>query len=485
MTRSPETSGSKIMKRCLALIVPLVGLLAGVAGLSEPARAADPASIQSVAAIEGRVVNLGLNKSMVIDLPEDIRDVLVSNPQVADAVVRNNRKIYLIGMSVGETNVFLFGDGNRQLAHFELVIGRDTVGLEATLASVLPDSHIKAQSLGDSLVLSGTVTSPEAAATAGNIAAKFIGSADKVVNSISISGSDQVNLRVVVAEVAKNTARNLGVDMTALTTVGGVTFAPLSTPSTSTAYSFANFANKVFGSSSGSTYTVTNGTTTGALGIGTSNFAGMIEALQSQGVVRTLAEPNLTAVSGQAAKFVVGGEIPFVVSNGTDNNTVNFKEYGIILGFTPTVLTSGRISLKINTEVSDPDTTYSTTYPGLTKRSAETTVELPSGGAIAIGGLLKDSVSKTVKGVPGLSELPILGSLFKSDAYQRKQTELVIFVVPYLVKPVAPSEIVRPDQNLNFQSDAQGFFLNQINRIYRVNGAASGSYKGRYGFAYE
>ena len=131
------------MNRCLALIFPLAGLLA--AGLaSMPAQAADPAAIRSVGEIEGRVVNLGLNKSMVIDLPEDIRDVLVSNPTVADAIVRNNRKIYLIGMSVGEANVFLFGDGNRQIAHFELVIGRDTVGLENTLAQVIPDSHIKA-----------------------------------------------------------------------------------------------------------------------------------------------------------------------------------------------------------------------------------------------------------------------------------------------------------------------------------------------------
>ncbi len=474
------------MNRCLALILPLAGLLAaGLAGLTEPARAADVASVRSAADIQGRVVNLGLNKSMVIDLSEDVRDVLVSNPAVADAVVRSNRKVYLIGMSVGEANVFLFGAGNREIARFELVIGRDTVGLEATLAGVLPDSHIKAQSLGDSLVLSGTVTSPEAAATAANIAAKFVGSADKVVNSISISGSDQVNLRVVVAEVAKNTARNLGIDMAALTTVGGVTFAPISTPTATTTYNLASIANKAIGGSTDALYTIGNATTTGALGIGTSNFASMITALKSQGVVRTLAEPNLTAVSGQAAKFVVGGEIPYVVSSGTNNNTVNFKEYGIILGFTPTVLSSGRISLKINTEVSDPDTSYSTTYPGLTKRSAETTVETPSGGAIAIGGLLKDNISKTVKGTPGLVDLPILGALFKSEAYQRQQTELVIFVTPYLVKPVAAAEITRPDQNLNFQADAQSFFLNQINRIYRVNGAASGSYQGRYGFSYE
>lgn len=461
------------MNRCLALIFPLAGLLA--AGLtSMPAQAADPAAIRSVGEIEGRVVNLGLNKSMVIDLPEDIRDVLVSNPTVADAIVRNNRKIYLIGMSVGEANVFLFGDGNRQIAHFELVIGRDTVGLENTLAEVIPDSHIKAQSLGDSVVLSGTVTSPEAAATAANIAAKFIGSPDKIVNSINVSGSDQVNLRVVIAEVEKNTVRKLGIDMAG--TVGAV--AAASSPN-NLAYNLAGLSakpTKLFG--------IGDGAASSALNIGTDNFSMMINALKTQGVVRTLAEPNVTAISGQPAKVVVGGEIPYTIISD-NGNTVNFKEYGVILKFTPVVLSSGRISLNINTEVSDVDTSYGTDTPALKKRGAETTVEVPSGGAIAIGGLLRDNITKTISGTPGLSDLPILGALFKSDAYKRQQTELVVFVTPYLVKPVATSAITRPDQNLNFQADAQSYFLNQINRIYRVNGAASGSYQGRYGFSYE
>ena len=181
---------------------------------------------------------------------------------------------------------------------------------------------------------------------------------------------------------------------------------------------------------------------------------------------------------------VEGGEIPYTLVSD-NGNTINFKEYGVILKFTPVVLSSGRISLNINTEVSDIDTSLSSSVPALKKRGAETTVEVPSGGAIAIGGLLRDNISKTINGTPGLSDLPILGALFKSDAYQRQQTELVVFVTPYLVKPVAPSAITRPDQNLNFQADAQSYFLNQINRIYRVNGAASGSYQGRYGFSYE
>ncbi|MBS1180625.1 MAG: outD [Proteobacteria bacterium] len=463
------------MNRCLALTFSLAAFLAaGLAVTLEPAQAADTAAIQSIADIQGKVVNLGLNKSMVIDLPEDIRDVLVSNPVIADAVVRNNRKIYLIGMSVGEANVFLFGDGNRQIAHFELVIGRDTVGLESTLAEVIPGSHIRAQSLGDSLVLSGSVTSPEAAATAANIAAKFVGSPEKVINSIAISGSDQVNLRVVIAEVEKNTVRKLGIDMAG--GFGAIAAASSGNNLTSNLAGLSSDSTKLFG--------IGDTATSSAINIGTDHFTAMINALKTQGVVRTLAEPNVTAISGQPAKVVVGGEIPYTLVSD-NGNSVNFKEYGVILKFTPVVLTSGRISLNINTEVSDIDTSLNSSVPAIKKRGAETTVEVPSGGAIAIGGLLRDNVTKTINGTPGLSDLPILGALFKSEAYQRQQTELVVFVTPYLVKPVAPSAITRPDQNLNFQADAQSYFLNQINRIYRVNGAASGSYQGRYGFSYE
>jgi pilus assembly protein CpaC len=469
---------TKVMIRKLSSLLVLLPLLLAGIGIS-PALAADMAnSVRPAAEIEGQVVNLGLNKSMIVDLPEDVRDVLVSNPAIADAVVRSNRKIYVIGMAVGEANIFVFGAGNRQIAHFELVVGRDTVGLEATIASVLPNSAVHAQSLGDSLVLSGTVNSPEAAAMAANIAAKFIGSPEKVVNSVTISGSDQVNLRVVIAEVEKNTSKQLGIDLVG---VGG-NIAAASVPSTTFTYNMAGIAtdtpSKVFG--------IANNTANGALLYKTNTFQAMIDALKTEGVLRSLAEPNLTAISGQEAKFVVGGEIPYytVSDNGTN---VNFKEYGIQLEFTPVVLSSGRINLKINTIVSDIDTTHSTTSVlALTKRSAETTVELPSGGAIALGGLLKDSVNKSVSGLPMLSDVPILGALFKSQAFKRSQTELVIFVTPYIVKPVATSALQRPDQNLNFQTDSQSIFLNQINKIYNANGVgASGAYQGRYGFAYD
>ncbi|WP_237153375.1 type II and III secretion system protein family protein [Oryzibacter oryziterrae] len=442
--------------------------------------------LTDVADLQGKVVNLGLNKSMIIDLPEDIKDVLVSNPAIADVVVRTPRKIYLIGMSVGEANVFLFANGNRQLAQFELSVGRDTAALESTIANSVPGSKIRAQSLGDSLVLSGTATSAESVAIAANIAAKFVGSPEKVINSVTVAGSDQVNLRVVVAEVQRNTARKLGVDMVGLANVGGVTFAPISAPSNSLSYNLANIANRTIGGQANTLYTVANGTANGAFGIGTSNFAAVVDALKTEGVLRSLAEPNLTAVSGQTAKFLAGGEIPYITTSGTQTTT-EFRDYGIQLQFTPVVLSSGRISLTINTEISDVDNTLTVNGGfALTKRQAQTTVELPSGGAIALGGLLKDNITKASSGIPGLTDVPILGALFKSESYKRQQTELVIFVTPYLVKPVDPQEMVRPDQNLNFQADAQGYFLHQINRIYRANGAAAnGAYSGRVGFSYE
>lgn len=486
------------MNRILSKFLLAVALLLAAPLAATDVRAADAAApLRTAASLNGRVVNLALNKSMVVDMPDDVRDVLVSNPQVADAVVRTSRKVYVIGMSVGETNIFLFGPNNVELARFELVVGRDTVGLESTIASVVPNAQIHARSLGDSIVLTGNAPSAEAATMAATIAAKFIGSEEKIVNSITIDGSDQVNLRVVIAEVAKNTVQNLGIDIAGYATAGGVTFNPISTPSTTQTYNLVNLWNNTVAKATGTSglaatdtssalFRVADNTTSGAFGLATKNFAAMLDMLKTQGVVKTLAEPNLTAISGESAKFVVGGEIPYTTTDSSGNTTTSFKEYGIMLRFKPVVLTSGRISLDINTEVSDIDTSLSSTVPALTKRSAETTVELPSGGAIALGGLLRDNVSKKLSGYPILSDVPILGTLFKSQAYQRQQTELVIFVTPYLVKPVATAALQRPDKNLNFRTDSAGLFLNQISKIYSVNGqAAKGSYQGRYGFSYD
>lgn len=464
------------MKRSFASLLAAVALATVLAVGPTPSRAADQLSFDSAEAMNGQTVHLAVNKSMVIDLPDDVRDVMVSNPLVADAVIRTNRKIYLIGMAVGETNIFLFGDGNRQVGQFELVVARDVAGLQDTLARSIPNARIRVESLGDSLVLTGTAPDPESVKIAGDIAGKFIGDPDgaKVTNTIAVAGSDQVNLRVVIAEVQRNTAKQLGVDFSFSNTVGGITFNPVS--------------NNPFGVA-GTALTDT------ALNIA-GDFNATVRALAQDGVLKTLAEPNLTAVSGESADFLVGGEFPTVVGvDDTGRITYQFKPYGVGLNFTPVVLSPGRISLKIRTEISEIDNTNrlsvgggpdAVSILGFKTRRAETTVELPSGGSLAIGGLVKDDVRQSLSGIPGLMEIPVLGALFKSRDFQRQQTELVIFVTPYVVDPVATSSLVRPDQNLNFSSDAQGYFLNQVNRVYRTGGAApSGTYHGRFGFAYE
>lgn len=469
-------SRTDTMKRTFAHLLAAVVLAAGIAVAPPPARAADEASYGSASELSGRVVRLALNKSLVVNLPEDVKDVMVANPAVADAVVRTNRKIYLIGVSAGETNVFLFGEGGRQLAQFELVVARDTVGLEATIQGVVPGAKIRAQSLGDSIVLSGTAPSAEAALKAAEIAAKFVGDPAKVVNSIAIAGSDQVNLRVVIAEVQRNAARQLGVDFSFNATGGGVSFNPI--------------VSNPFGVA-GAALSDT------ALKITASDFSATVRALEQDGILKTLAEPNLTAVSGESASFLVGGEFP-AISGITDSGRIEyqFKPYGVGLNFTPIVLSPGRISLKIKTEISELDNSNKLKITtgaesdisilGFKTRRAETVVELPSGGSLAIGGLVKDDVRQSLSGVPGLMDLPILGSLFKSRDFQRQQTELVIFVTPYVVDPVATSALARPDQNLGFASDAQTYFLNQVNKVYANRGTSpTGAYTGRFGFAYE
>lgn len=449
------------MKRLLALL--LVAAATAFAGLTvNPSAAADTMRVASASELSGRVIHLALNKSVVIDLPETVTDVLVSNPAIADAVLRSNQRIYLIGVATGETNIFLFGDGNREISRFEVVVSRDTVGVESLIQEVVPDAAIKVQTIGESLVLTGTAPSPEAATKAVEVATKFFGDASRVVNMITIAGADQVNLRVVVAEVKRTTAKQLGVDFNINASIGGVAFNPVTS-------------------------------TTGILDTGgltsllsNDDFSATIRALQRDGVLRSLAEPNLTAVSGDDASFLVGGEIAVPVSRDETGIVYGYKPFGVGLGFTPVVLSSGRISLRIKTEISEVDTTLEVAgFPGFKSRKAETTVELPSGGAIAIGGLIQDEVRQTYSGVPGLMKVPILGTLFRSRDFQRDQTELVIFVTPYLVKSVRPSELTRPDKNLEMPNDAQGLFLSQVNRVYRSGSPAPGTYYGNYGFSYD
>lgn len=458
MTRIVRTLAAAIALAAASFLAP-----------AAPAHAADMS--RPVSEVAGRVVHLGLNKSMVIDVGEDVRDVLVSSPGVADAVVRSSRRVFLIGVGTGEANVFFFGDGGRQIAAFELVVSRDVVGIQAILSESIPGANITAKSIGDSMVLTGTAPSAEASGMAADLVAKFMGGPEKVVNMLSVAGSDQVHLKVVVAEVEREVLKDLGVGTENLLddTIVNLTANAAKSLAPAGALTSAVSSSASYGGS----------------------LSNILRLLEERTAIRTLAEPTLTAISGEKANFLAGGEYPIPVTDSEGRITIEYKKFGVQLAFRPVVVSPGRISLQILTEVSELSDVGAVelrgiTIPSLAVRRAESTVELPSGGSVVMAGLIRDNMRQTVSGFPGLMEVPVLGNLFKSRSYQRNQTELAIFVSPFLVDPVATGALTRPDKNLNFAGDAKAIFLNHVNKVYSSQGAAAGgSYHGNVGFAFD
>ncbi|TYC49181.1 type II and III secretion system protein family protein [Rhodobacterales bacterium] len=425
----------------------------------------------------GRLLNVGIGRSVVINLAEDAADVLVSNPEIADAVLRTPRRIFVIGNTAGQSRLVLFGRSGRELASFDVRVEQDTSDLTRIIRRLLPGSDISAESVSGNVVLSGKAKSTIEAQQAADIAAKFqgAGSATEIVNLISVEGKDQVHLKVTVAEVERSIVKQLGVQFTGSVGLGNFVPYASSIPSFTVNPSLLNQATGGLNFSSGS-----------------ASITAEIEALQRDGVVRTLAEPTLTAISGENASFLAGGEFPIPIAQDNDEVTVEFKKFGVGLDFTPVVLSGGRISMRVKTEVSELSNDGAVSVPGgitisaLKVRRAESTVELPSGGTLVMAGLLQESYQQAVEGVPGLMQIPILGALFKSRDFLREQTELVVFVTPYVVRPVAASKLVRPDKNLMPPSDAETVFLNRLNKIYSPAGATvEGTYHGQVGFIYK
>lgn len=431
--------------------------------------------------VVSKMINVGLNRSLVVELSEDATDVLIASPAIADAVIKSSRRVYILGVAAGQSSVTIFGRGGRQIASFEISVEPDTSDLEAMLRSLLPHSSIKVASVNGSMVLSGEVASSLDAKRAADIAGKFAGDPTKVVNLLGSETSDQVHLKVSIAEIQRTVIKQLGVDLAAAIQRG--TFAASAISANPFGVIGAPITDSLIGAARNATDL---------------QFSATFRALQQDGFIKMLAEPTLTAVSGESASFLVGGEFPIPVGQDDNSISIEFKQFGVGLDFTPVVLSGGRISLKVKTEVSELTSdnsftvgggTASTTLaiPGLTVRRADTVVELPSGGSMVLAGLIKDDVRQVVNGIPGLLQLPILGALFKSRDFQRSQSELVVFVTPYLVDPVATSKIQRPDQNLSFTSDATGFFLNRVNRVYRFPGSEEdvAGYRGSFGFFFE
>lgn len=444
-------------------------------------------------------ITLGLGKAAIVELDADARDVLVSDPQIVDAVVRTPRRVFLMAQKGGQTNAFFFDGAGRQIASIDIRVEKDTTDLAKLIHASFPDSDVKATAINDTVLLTGHVASAAESHRAQEIAASFTGDPKKVVNVLQINSSEQVMLKVRVAEMQRTIAKQFGANVNGAVIVGGTPIAA----STENQFSLvgqalADLSGAQVGQVCQGASTAVNplaaisGTTGGVCQIG-NNVQGNLKALERVGLVHILAEPNLTAVSGETAKFLAGGEFPVPVARDRDGNvTVSFKQFGVGLSFTPVVLGPGRISLQLSTEVSELTNTGSfmlqgtsasngLVIPALSVRRAETTVELPSGGSFAIAGLMQKTTKQVLDAFPGLKDMPILGALFRSRDFTNDETELVVVVTAYLVKPTAETKLHAPTDGFVAPTDLETILLGRLNAVYSnekhpVAANASGGY---------
>jgi pilus assembly protein CpaC len=449
-------------------------------------------------------ITLALDKAALVQLDSDARDVMVSNPEIVDAVVRTPRRVFLLAMKTGQTNAFFFDTAGHQILSIDIRVERDVADLGSMMHSNFSHSNIHVSAMNDNVVLTGTVGSATEAARAQDLAASFAGDPKKVVNMIKIEANEQVMLKVRVAEMQRQIAKQFGVNMSEAATAAGVPiiastglqFGLVGTALSDVSGQVGQVCPQQF-LTPGKTITVPHCP---------NNLQGVLQALDRVGLMHTLAEPNLTAVSGETARFLAGGEFP--VPSGRDqqgNVSIAFKQFGVGLSFTPVVLSENRISLQISTEVSeltntgaftlqggtvtDPNTGVTTTIPGLTipalnVRRAQTTVELPSGGSFAIAGLLQHTNKQVIDRFPGLGEMPVLGALFRSRDYQNNETELVVLVSAYLVKPTSEKRLASPTDGFVPPSDVDTILNGKLNDQHKPdpNGLKSASNNAKVGF---
>jgi len=533
------------------LLLPAVSLAASLvfAGSAGSAATSDDGAprVIAVSTHSGSPVHqritLPLDKALIVQIDADARDVLVSNPEIVDAVVRSPRRIFLMALKGGQTNAFFFDAAGRQLASLDIRVEKDVTDLSQLIHNSLPNSNVKISAVSDNIVLSGQVENAQQATRAQDIATRFAGDPAKVVNMLQIKGGEQVMLKIRIAEMQRTVAKQFGIDLSSAMQVAGVPIAlSTSNPFGLVGHALSDLSGGTLGSvcpgafvphqtinttstlntGNSTVQTLTNGTTvinntstnpnlleggtangvsalastvqTIASGVPTvvqtvtnnvpcaspNNLQGVVKALEQVGLVHMLAEPNLVAVSGETAKFLAGGEFP--VPSGRDsqgNISISFKQFGVGLSFTPVVMSKGRISLQMSTEVSELTNTGAyilqgstsangvtsggLSIPALSVRRAETTIELPSGGSFAIAGLMQHNTKQVLDSFPGLKDMPVLGALFRSRDFQNDETELVVMATAYLVNPTTEDKLVSPTDGFVAPTDLETILLGRLN----------------------
>lgn len=388
-------------------------------------------------------VTLTIGKAEVVPIGSNVADILVSDPDIVEVGPVKDNQLYLIGSALGDTNVLAFDEAGNVLRQISVHVKADTSKLEANLKKALPKENISVEAIGDQIILSGIVSTAEVASRARDLAARFVTGEETIVNNLTVAGNQQVMIHVKVVEVARNVLNELGLE----TDIAGLSSGNFSGEhSVGSVGTSALVNNPAFGLEIEPSFS--NGALIYDTG-STGPISLILHALERDGLVNTLAQPNLTAISGENARFLAGGEFPIPSERDNNGNIVyEYRPFGISLAFKPIVLNKDRISLQISTEVSEVSTELTLQLPGITVpsftvRRAETTVEMASGGSLMIAGLIESKAIERMNRLPGIGEVPVLGALSRSESFTRNESELLVMISAYLVEPFAEKNAVR------------------------------------------
>ena len=455
---------SRVLKSALIAACALAPLAAAPAG---------PAQAQSVTNPAQDIV-LSIGRGQLVTVPGNMADIFVANDQIADVQVKSQRQLYIFAKAGGETTLYASNAAGDIIWSANIRVGSNLDSVDQMLTLAMPEADIRVATMGtNTVLLTGTVAAPEDAAEAERLVEAFLGAGANVVSRLRTATPLQVNLRVRIAEVSRSVVRSLGVNLASVDQSTGFQFGvgqgrgdwlPQYNPGGAAGVGVTEGpagASVIANVASGATFA------------GLGRFLGLdiasaLDLAERDGLVNTLSEPNLTALSGETAEFLAGGEFPIPLSQGLGTTTIEYKKFGVSLAYTPTVLANGRISIRVRPEVSELSANGAITLggfsiPALTVRRAETTVELGSGQSFMIAGLLSNNSNNTIDKAPGVGDVPILGALFRSTEFRRGQTELVIVVTPYLVRPVNDSEIALPTDGFRNPNAAEQWLLNREN----------------------
>lgn len=429
------------------------GLAVGLAAATPSPASAATAPSDAARSEPARTVTLSVGRGEMFRLPRPMSDLFVADDKIADVQVRSNSQLYVFGKGPGETTVSATDKSGVVVWSAIVRVGQNIGSLDQMLALAMPDAKIVATPMNGVVLLTGTVATPDDVAEAARLVQAFVGENTQVLTRIKAATPLQVNLQVRIAEVTRDFLKNVGVNILTNDATGGFGFGIAQGRPNGASFTSPNFTNSGIG------------TTLGFFGkLAGLDIASSLDLAEQNGFVTTLANPNLTALSGETASFLAGGEIPIPISQGLGAVSVDYKQYGVSLSFTPFVLSDGRISMRVRPEVSQLTSAGSVsmggfTIPGLTTRRTETTVELGSGQALVIGGLIQNTNNNSINKAPFLGDIPILGALFRSNNFRRNESELVIVVTPYLVKPIDSNRIALPTDGYRAPTDADRILL--------------------------